>query len=60
MRKCIRLIEPKVDENVVLQSLLDTPKSEELTMFHFDVTSSVIMSLTLFWSLESNITFSIR
>ncbi|XP_062264891.1 E3 ubiquitin-protein ligase rnf213-alpha [Platichthys flesus] len=40
-RKCIRLIEPKVDENVVLQSLLDTPNREELTMFHFDVTSSV-------------------
>ncbi|XP_034448201.1 E3 ubiquitin-protein ligase rnf213-alpha isoform X1 [Hippoglossus hippoglossus] len=41
MRKCIRLIEPKVDENVVLQSLLDTPKRKELTMFHFDITSSV-------------------
>ncbi|XP_069558951.1 E3 ubiquitin-protein ligase rnf213-alpha [Brachyistius frenatus] len=39
--KCIRLIEPKVDENVILQSLLDTPKRKELTMFHFDVTSSV-------------------
>nr|XP_043906230.1 E3 ubiquitin-protein ligase rnf213-alpha isoform X2 [Solea senegalensis] len=41
MLKCIRLIEPKIDENVVLQSLLDTPKSKELTVFHFDVTSSV-------------------
>ncbi|XP_010769191.1 E3 ubiquitin-protein ligase rnf213-alpha [Notothenia coriiceps] len=39
--KCIRLIEPNVDENVILQSLLNTPKGEELTMFHFDVTSSV-------------------
>ncbi|XP_033998788.1 E3 ubiquitin-protein ligase rnf213-alpha isoform X3 [Trematomus bernacchii] len=41
MMKCIRLIEPNVDENVILQSLLNTPKGEELTMFHFDVTSSV-------------------
>ncbi|XP_045076975.1 E3 ubiquitin-protein ligase rnf213-alpha-like isoform X2 [Coregonus clupeaformis] len=39
--KCIRLIEPRVDENVILQSLLNTPKSKELTIFHFDVTSSV-------------------
>ncbi|XP_071329691.1 E3 ubiquitin-protein ligase rnf213-alpha [Trachinotus anak] len=39
--KCIRLIEPNVDENVVLQSLLDSPKRRELTMFHFDITSSV-------------------
>ncbi|KAK5884967.1 hypothetical protein CesoFtcFv8_018727 [Champsocephalus esox] len=39
--KCIRLIEPNVDEDVILQSLLNTPKGEELTMFHFDVTSSV-------------------
>ncbi|XP_041853322.1 E3 ubiquitin-protein ligase rnf213-alpha isoform X2 [Melanotaenia boesemani] len=41
MLKCIRLIEPNVDETVILQSLLDTPKRKELTMFHFDVTSSV-------------------
>ncbi|KAG7242861.1 hypothetical protein INR49_018116 [Caranx melampygus] len=39
--KCIRLIEPNVDENAVLQSLLDSPKRGELTMFHFDITSSV-------------------
>uniref|UniRef100_A0AAZ3SJB9 RING-type E3 ubiquitin transferase n=1 Tax=Oncorhynchus tshawytscha TaxID=74940 RepID=A0AAZ3SJB9_ONCTS len=39
--KCIRLIEPRVDENVILQSLLNTPKSKELIIFHFDVTSSV-------------------
>uniref|UniRef100_A0A3P8VZZ7 RING-type E3 ubiquitin transferase n=1 Tax=Cynoglossus semilaevis TaxID=244447 RepID=A0A3P8VZZ7_CYNSE len=39
--KCIRLIEPKVDENDILQSLLETTKSKELTIFHFDVTSSV-------------------
>ncbi|XP_072224665.1 E3 ubiquitin-protein ligase rnf213-alpha [Leuresthes tenuis] len=39
--KCIRLTEPNVDETVILQSLLDTPKQKELAMFHFDVTSSV-------------------
>nr|XP_046270196.1 E3 ubiquitin-protein ligase rnf213-alpha isoform X2 [Scatophagus argus] len=39
--KCIRLIEPNVDENAILQSLLNTPKTKELVMFHFDVTSSV-------------------
>ncbi|KAM9457017.1 E3 ubiquitin-protein ligase rnf213-alpha-like isoform 2-T2 [Clarias gariepinus] len=38
--KCIRLIEPKVDENAVLQSMLSCPK-RDLTIFHFDVTSSV-------------------
>ncbi|XP_053095106.1 E3 ubiquitin-protein ligase rnf213-alpha isoform X3 [Pangasianodon hypophthalmus] len=38
--KCIRLIEPRVDENAVLQSMLNSPK-RELTIFHFDVTSSV-------------------
>ncbi|XP_061567180.1 E3 ubiquitin-protein ligase rnf213-alpha-like [Cololabis saira] len=41
MMKCIRLIEPNVDETAILQSLLDTLKGKELTMFHFDVTSSV-------------------
>ncbi|KAE8283229.1 E3 ubiquitin-protein ligase rnf213-alpha [Larimichthys crocea] len=41
MMKCIRLIEPNVDENVILQSLLNTPKRKELMMFHFDITSSV-------------------
>ncbi|XP_026181025.1 E3 ubiquitin-protein ligase rnf213-alpha-like isoform X2 [Mastacembelus armatus] len=41
MLKCIRLIEPNVDENVILQSLLDTPQRKELMMFHFDITSSV-------------------
>lgn len=44
MLKCIRLIEPNVDEDAILQSLLNT-KKEELTMFHFDVTSSVIMRI---------------
>lgn len=42
VRKCIRLIEPKVDENVILQSLLNVPKGRELSVFHFDVMSSVI------------------
>ncbi|XP_077939881.1 E3 ubiquitin-protein ligase rnf213-alpha isoform X1 [Gasterosteus aculeatus] len=41
MMRCIRLVEPNVDENVILQSLLDTPKRKELSMFHFDVTSVV-------------------
>ncbi|XP_042247797.1 E3 ubiquitin-protein ligase rnf213-alpha [Thunnus maccoyii] len=41
MMKCIRLIEPNVDEDAILQSLLNTPRERELTMFHFDVTSSV-------------------
>ncbi|KAA8582604.1 hypothetical protein FQN60_003825 [Etheostoma spectabile] len=41
LMKCIRLIEPNVDENVILQSLLNTPKRKELVMFHFDITSSV-------------------
>ncbi|KAM4598338.1 E3 ubiquitin-protein ligase rnf213-alpha-like [Polymixia lowei] len=41
MLKCIRLIEPKVDENVILQSLFNNPQKKDLTIFHFDVTSSV-------------------
>ncbi|XP_054463285.1 E3 ubiquitin-protein ligase rnf213-alpha [Anoplopoma fimbria] len=48
MLKCIRLIEPKVDENVILQSLLNTPKMKELTMFHFDITSAVQKGLEEF------------
>lgn len=51
MMKCIRLIEPNVDENVILQSLLNTPKRKDLMMFHFDITSSVIMILKLTLSL---------
>lgn len=38
---CIRLIEPTVDENTVLQSLRKIANMEALTVFHFDVTSSV-------------------
>ncbi|XP_054615147.1 E3 ubiquitin-protein ligase rnf213-alpha isoform X2 [Dunckerocampus dactyliophorus] len=41
MMKCIRLIEPSVDEKAVLQSLLDTHAKKKLTVFHFDITSSV-------------------
>lgn len=44
---CIRLIEPSVDESAILQSLLNTHKNEGLVMFHFDITSSVIMSVSL-------------
>nr|XP_029476924.1 E3 ubiquitin-protein ligase rnf213-alpha-like [Oncorhynchus nerka] len=40
-RKCIRLIEPEVDEHIILQSLFETPESKEHKVFHFDVTSSV-------------------
>ncbi|KAM9519265.1 E3 ubiquitin-protein ligase rnf213-alpha-like [Salvelinus alpinus] len=39
--KCVRLIKPTVDENVILQSLLNNPGKKELTIFHFDVTSTV-------------------
>uniref|UniRef100_A0A3Q2E155 RING-type E3 ubiquitin transferase n=1 Tax=Cyprinodon variegatus TaxID=28743 RepID=A0A3Q2E155_CYPVA len=46
--KCICLIEPKVDETTILQSLLDTPKTKELVIFHFDVTSSVQKGLQEF------------
>ncbi|KAL0993465.1 hypothetical protein UPYG_G00108340 [Umbra pygmaea] len=48
MWKCIRLIEPKVNENVILQSLLSTSKKKELIIFHFDVTSSVQKGLHKF------------
>ncbi|KAK7926008.1 hypothetical protein WMY93_008318 [Mugilogobius chulae] len=41
MMKCIRLIEPTVDEDIVLQSLLNHTERKALTVFHFDVTSSV-------------------
>ncbi|XP_035510465.1 E3 ubiquitin-protein ligase rnf213-alpha [Morone saxatilis] len=48
MMKCIRLIEPNVDENVILQSLLNIPKRKDLMMFHFDITSSVQKGLQEF------------
>ncbi|XP_037112942.1 E3 ubiquitin-protein ligase rnf213-alpha isoform X6 [Syngnathus acus] len=40
-RKCIRLIEPSVDEHAILQSLLESARKDKLTVFHFDITSSV-------------------
>lgn len=40
--RCIRLTEPNIDENVILQSLLQTPQWKDLVMFHFDITSSVM------------------
>ncbi|XP_076122057.1 E3 ubiquitin-protein ligase rnf213-alpha-like isoform X3 [Alosa pseudoharengus] len=39
--KCIRLIEPRVDENIILHSLLESMERKDLTIFHFDVTTSV-------------------
>ncbi|XP_075942052.1 E3 ubiquitin-protein ligase rnf213-alpha-like isoform X1 [Anarhichas minor] len=48
MMKCIRLIEPNVDENIILQSLLNTPKRKDLTMFHLDITSVVQKGLDEF------------
>uniref|UniRef100_A0A8B9GXZ7 RING-type E3 ubiquitin transferase n=1 Tax=Astyanax mexicanus TaxID=7994 RepID=A0A8B9GXZ7_ASTMX len=39
--KCIRLLESTVKENVILQSLLDTPNQNGLVIFHFDVTTMV-------------------
>uniref|UniRef100_A0A8C9TYL3 RING-type E3 ubiquitin transferase n=1 Tax=Scleropages formosus TaxID=113540 RepID=A0A8C9TYL3_SCLFO len=41
MHKCIRLIEPRVDENFIMKSLLSSNSQMALTVFHFDVTSSV-------------------
>ncbi|XP_047563764.1 E3 ubiquitin-protein ligase RNF213 isoform X1 [Lutra lutra] len=49
--KVIRLIDPQVDENQVLQSLLPFLKAEHQTgpaIFHFDVTSSVQTGLWAF------------
>ncbi|XP_061604346.1 E3 ubiquitin-protein ligase rnf213-alpha isoform X4 [Phyllopteryx taeniolatus] len=39
--QCIRLIEPSVDEDAILQTLLNATKKKKLTVFHFDITSSV-------------------
>lgn len=60
--KCIRLIEPNVDENVILQSLLNTPKKKEVMIFHFDITSSVIMSykLMLSWVIHTLFSHNIK
>lgn len=46
--KTIRLIEPEIDEDKVLKSLLPFLKREHQTkpmIFHFDITSSVSTSL---------------
>lgn len=47
--KCIRLIEPRVDENVILQSLLNSPKKKELSVYHIDVTTMVASYLILLY-----------
>lgn len=47
---CVRLIEPSIDESAILQSLLNTCKRKELVMFHFDITSSVIIGAILMLS----------
>nr|XP_055046764.1 E3 ubiquitin-protein ligase rnf213-alpha-like isoform X2 [Misgurnus anguillicaudatus] len=39
--KCIRLIEPRIDENVIVRSLLNTYKEKELSVYHFDITTMV-------------------
>lgn len=39
--KCIRLTEPKVDENVIIQSLISVLKKNDLSVYHFDVTTMV-------------------
>ncbi|XP_046895107.1 E3 ubiquitin-protein ligase rnf213-alpha isoform X2 [Hypomesus transpacificus] len=46
--KCIRLIDPRVDENILVHSLLNTPQKAELIIFHFDVTTSVQKGLNEF------------
>jgi len=46
--KCIRLLDPRIDENVILQTLLNSPKKNELSVYHFDVTTMVV---TVFISL---------
>ncbi|XP_026120794.1 E3 ubiquitin-protein ligase rnf213-alpha-like [Carassius auratus] len=39
--KCIRLTEPRVDENIILKSLLNNFKKQELSVYHFDITTMV-------------------
>lgn len=50
--KCIRLIDPRIDENVILQSLLNSPKKKELSVYHFDVTTMVVTFIYLFNSMN--------
>ncbi|XP_047442557.1 E3 ubiquitin-protein ligase rnf213-alpha isoform X2 [Mugil cephalus] len=47
-KKCIPLTEHEIDDHKVLQSLYDTPKQQDLKVFHFDVTSSVRKGLNEF------------
>ncbi|KAK2835330.1 hypothetical protein Q5P01_015814 [Channa striata] len=47
-KKCIQLTEREIDDNKVLQSLYDTPKQNDVGVFHFDVTSSVQKGLNEF------------
>lgn len=42
--KCIRLINPNIDEDVVLQSLLTTTTRTKPVLFHFDISSSVSLN----------------
>ncbi|XP_076856258.1 E3 ubiquitin-protein ligase rnf213-alpha-like isoform X2 [Brachyhypopomus gauderio] len=46
--RCIRLIQPTIDENSILQSLLDTSNQNGLVIFHLDVTTSVQKGLDEF------------
>ncbi|XP_035389185.1 E3 ubiquitin-protein ligase rnf213-alpha-like isoform X2 [Electrophorus electricus] len=46
--RCIRLIEPTINEISILQSLLDTPNKNGLVIFHLDVTTSVQKGLDEF------------
>lgn len=39
--KCIRLNNPNIDEDIVLQSLLTTSTRTKPVLFHFDISSSV-------------------
>lgn len=42
--RCIRLINPNIDEDVVLQSLLTTTTRTKPVLFHFDISSSVSLN----------------
>ncbi|TRY85502.1 hypothetical protein DNTS_016006 [Danionella cerebrum] len=46
--QCIRLIEPRVDEDLILRSLISIPKTRGLSICHFDVTTLVKKGLDEF------------
>ncbi|XP_074524614.1 E3 ubiquitin-protein ligase rnf213-alpha-like [Halichoeres trimaculatus] len=48
LKKCIRVTEREVNEHKILESLYDTPKQNDLKVFHFDITSSVQKGLNEF------------